>query len=130
MNSASESCRVMGLDRLAGDDELGRVLPSLGQLAMLGQRVHVFDGIADGSQRAAVGGGQRLGELRREIAGRQGHRETQNGASVSPRDDAKQYGTRWCVRPGKRAKGHARGGARLFMLPGSLPRQILDCSWR
>ena len=37
-------------------------------LAVLRQRRHVGDGIADGAQYAAVSGGQRLGELGSEVA--------------------------------------------------------------
>jgi len=35
------------LDRLSRDDQLGRVLPSVRHLAVLGQRGHVGDGVAD-----------------------------------------------------------------------------------
>jgi len=46
--------------------------------ALLGQSKHVTDGVGDDAQRAAVCGRQRLGKLGGEIAGRQGHRSTQN----------------------------------------------------
>jgi len=78
MNSARLSWCVIASTCARFKISLHACCPRLFQLAVLGQRRHVGDGVPDGAQHAAVGRGQRVGELGGEIAGWEGHRDTRN----------------------------------------------------